>query len=159
MLHTQYCVKCCHFVFPKDFKWSNWTFYFIIKGFLLIHPLHRISKILQTWSKRFHVSGNSRRWVSMIDCFTTGIVIYKQGNYLWSTGRGLCIGVSSTHKLTFRASWFTSTVRQPSASCCFHCCGHYLFISLPTHACTPSPSVLLFSLIIPDPKTGGGDTT
>ena len=63
------------------------------------------------------------------------------------------IGVSSTHTHTHththRASWFTSTVQQPSASCCFHCCGHYLFIcclrmpALPHHPASSSPRSFL----------------
>lgn len=73
----------------------------------------------------------------MTDCFTAVVTIHKEGKPSLIRGpRPPCVGVLQTCS----ASQLIYINIRPSASCC--CCGCYLFISLPTHACTPSPSFL-----------------
>lgn len=73
----------------------------------------------------------------MTDCFTAVVTIHKEGKPSLIRGPWPpCVGVLQTCS----ASQLIYINIRPSASCC--CCGCYLFISLPTHACTPSPPVL-----------------
>lgn len=84
-------------------------------------------------------SSSSRGWVeyplSMIDCFITGIVIYKQGNYLWSTVHGPVLEFPThTHgQLIY--------INRPAAVNLLLLPVLWLLslYQLPTHACIPSP--------------------
>ncbi len=118
--------------------------------------------------KREILHSSNRGWVSnafsMMDCFTTGIVIYKQGNYLWSTVRASVFSLQLTHTHTQTHTHIESQliyINGPAAVSLLllPLLWPLSLYQLPTHACTPSPSFLLFSIIIPGQKTGGGGAT
>lgn len=102
-----------------------------------------------TISLKMEIVPRSRGWVSnplsMMDCFTTGILFSKRRKTIFDPRPMTSAAEFPAHKHAHTASWFTSTVRQPSASRCFH----YLFISclrmpaLPHHpSCSPPWSFL-----------------
>lgn len=102
-----------------------------------------------TISLKMEIVPRSRGWVSnplsMMDCFTTGILFSKRRKTIFDPRPMTSAAEFPAHKHAHTASWLTSTVRQPSASRCFH----YLFISclrmpaLPHHpSCSPPWSFL-----------------
>lgn len=114
--------------------------------------------LLIKWREGEIIPGDSSRgYVSKplreIDCFTTGIVIHKRGNYLCSV-LGMRISIQHPHRqlIYINSPGAVSLLLLPLL-------WPLSLYQLPTHACTPSPSCLLCSLIIPDPEIGGGDTT
>lgn len=69
------------FFFDKAFELTG---YFVInKDFVLIHACVSHSPISVKMERLFQAAaGGVSNPLIMIDCFTTGIVNYKQGNYL-----------------------------------------------------------------------------